>query len=74
MKLIISLLLAAVVNAGTYTKTIELGNAKNFAILAKTGISTVRDSTVVGDIAVSPIATTAMSGFGLGIGLGRYAC
>jgi hypothetical protein len=65
MKLIISLLLAAAVNAGTYTDTIELGNAKNFAILAKSGISTVPDSTVVGDIAVSPIATTAMTGFGL---------
>jgi hypothetical protein len=65
MKLVISLLLAAVVNAGTYTETIELGNAKNFAILAKSGISTVPDSTVVGDIAVSPIATTAMTGFGL---------
>jgi cytoskeletal protein CcmA (bactofilin family) len=65
MKLILSLLLATVVNAGTYTETIELGNAKKFAILAKSGIATVPDSTVVGDIGVSPIATTAMTGFGL---------
>jgi hypothetical protein len=65
MKLIISLLLAAAVNASTYTETIELGNAKNFVILAKSGISTVPDSTVVGNMGVSPIATTAMTGFGL---------
>jgi hypothetical protein len=65
MKLILSLLLATVVNAGTYTQTIELGNAKNYVILAKSGIATVPDSTVVGDIGVSPIATTAFTGFGL---------
>jgi cytoskeletal protein CcmA (bactofilin family) len=63
MKLILSLLLTAAVNAGTYTETIELGNAKNFVILAKSGISTVPDSTVVGNMGVSPIATTAMTGF-----------
>jgi cytoskeletal protein CcmA (bactofilin family) len=65
MKLILSLLLATVVNAGTYTETIELGNAKNFVVLAKTGIATVPDSTIVGSMGVSPIATTAMTGFGL---------
>jgi cytoskeletal protein CcmA (bactofilin family) len=65
MKLYLSLLLATAVNAGTYTETIELGNAKNFAVLAKSGIATVPDSTIVGDIGVSPIATTAMTGFGL---------
>jgi hypothetical protein len=65
MKLIVSLLLAAVVNAGTYTDTIHLGNAGLYAILAKTGISSVPDSTVVGDIAVSPAAATYITGFGL---------
>jgi hypothetical protein len=45
MKLILSLLLTAAVNAGTYTETIELGNAKNFVILAKSGISAAPDST-----------------------------
>jgi hypothetical protein len=65
MKLILSLLLATVVNASTYTQTIELGNAKEFAILAKSGIATVPDSTVIGKVGVSPIATTAMTGFGL---------
>jgi cytoskeletal protein CcmA (bactofilin family) len=65
MKLILSLLLATAVNAGTYTETIQLGNAKNYVILAKSGIATVPDSTIVGDIGVSPIATTAFTGFGL---------
>jgi cytoskeletal protein CcmA (bactofilin family) len=63
MKLILSLLLATAVNAGTYTETIELGNAKNFVVLAKSGIATVPDSTIVGDMGVSPIATAAMTGF-----------
>jgi hypothetical protein len=31
------------------------GNAKNYVILAKSSIATVPDSTVVGDIGVSPI-------------------
>jgi hypothetical protein len=42
-----------------------LGEAGNYAILAKSGISTVPSSRIYGDIAVSPIAATAMTGFGL---------
>jgi hypothetical protein len=37
-------------------QTIELGNAKNYVILGSGSIATVPDSTVVGDIGVSPIA------------------
>ena len=44
---------------------VNLGTAGNYAILAKTGISTVPPSTVKGNIAVSPIAATAMTGFSL---------
>lgn len=44
---------------------VSLGTAGNYAILAKTGISTVPPSTVKGNIAVSPIAATAMTGFSL---------
>jgi hypothetical protein len=36
-----------------------LGTANNYAILAKTGITTVPASVITGDIAVSPIAATA---------------
>jgi hypothetical protein len=44
---------------------IDLGFACNYAILAKSGISTVPNSIVTGDIGVSPIAATAMTGFSL---------
>jgi len=47
------------------TAPVDLGTAGNFAILAKSGISTVPDSVVTGDIGVWPIAATAITGFGL---------
>jgi hypothetical protein len=49
--------------------TVILGEAGHYAILAKSGISTVPSSTIYGDIAVSPIAATAMTGFGLTLDL-----
>lgn len=42
-----------------------LGTSGNFAILAKTGISTVPASIVTGDIGVSPAAASFITGFGL---------
>jgi len=45
--------------------TIDLLTAANYVILAKAGITTVPDSVIKGDIAVSPIAASAMTGFGL---------
>jgi hypothetical protein len=42
---------------------VELGTAGNFVILAKSGISTVPNSVLTGDIGVSPIAGTAFTGF-----------
>jgi hypothetical protein len=44
---------------------IDLGSAKEFVILAKSGISTVAESSITGDIGVSPIAATAITGFSL---------
>jgi PKD repeat protein len=44
---------------------INLGTAGNFAILAKTGISTTTGTSIVGDIGVSPAAATYITGFGL---------
>ena len=40
-----------------------LGTAGDYVILAKAGISTVPDSFITGDIAVSPIGGAAMTGF-----------
>jgi len=47
------------------TAPINLGTAGNYAILAETGISTVPNSVITGDIAVSPIAAAAITGFTL---------
>lgn len=47
------------------TDPIDLGMAGDYAILAQTGISTVPDSVITGDIGVSPIAATAITGFTL---------
>jgi hypothetical protein len=69
MKLNLLLLSAAALfNAATAqdpvsTAPVELLSAGNYVILTKTSISTVPDSAITGDIAVSPIDSTAMTGF-----------
>jgi hypothetical protein len=45
--------------------TVDLGKASSFVILAKTGISNVPASNITGDMGVSPIAATAITGFPL---------
>jgi len=56
-----------VVNKTPLVKTapVNLGTAGDYAILAETGISTVPNSVITGDIAVSPIAASAITGFTL---------
>lgn len=44
---------------------VDLGTAGDFVILAKSGIDTVPNSIVTGDIGVSPIDSTAITGFSL---------
>lgn len=44
---------------------VELGAAANFAILAKSGISTVPPSAITGDIGLSPASATFLTGFSL---------
>lgn len=55
----------AVAATPTVTAPVNLGTAGSFAILAKSGISTVPHSVITGDIGVSPIAATAITGFSL---------
>jgi hypothetical protein len=43
----------------------DLGGAGGFAILAKSGISTVPTSAVTGDVGISPAAATFITGFSL---------
>lgn len=56
-------LLAASVNVVSAVSKVDLGTAANYAILTKTGISTVPSSSITGNIGVSPAAGTYMTGF-----------
>jgi hypothetical protein len=53
------------VNATAPGVPVNLGTAGNFVILAKTGISTVPTSAITGNIGVSPVAATYITGFAL---------
>jgi hypothetical protein len=53
------------VTSVTAADEVNIGSAENCVILTKTGISTAPDSFITGDIGVSPIAATAMTGFDL---------
>jgi hypothetical protein len=44
---------------------VDLGTAGDFVILTETGITTTGTTAIVGSMGVSPIAATAMTGFGL---------
>jgi hypothetical protein len=71
MQLNLFLLSAALLaNAAIAIDPVNLRTAENYAILTKTGISTVPYSSITGDIAVSPIAATAITGFGLALDSG----
>ncbi|MBC8094590.1 MAG: DUF3494 domain-containing protein, partial [Akkermansiaceae bacterium] len=43
----------------------NLGTAANYVVLAKSGISTVPPAAVTGNLGVSPIDSTAITGFSL---------
>lgn len=45
--------------------SVNLGTADNFVILSKAGVSTTGVTKIVGNIGVSPIAASAITGFGL---------
>ncbi|MBB3054890.1 ice-binding family protein [Mucilaginibacter gotjawali] len=46
-------------------KPVYLGTAINFTVLTETGISTTGVTAITGNIGVSPISSTAITGFGL---------
>src|ERR1035437_7183692 len=47
------------------TAPVNLGSAGSFVILSEAGISTTGDTTIVGNMGVSPIDATVITGFGL---------
>ena len=48
-----------------FAVSVDLGMAGNYTILSESGISSVPNSVITGDIGVSPIASTAITGFSL---------
>ncbi|KAJ7641487.1 antifreeze protein [Roridomyces roridus] len=53
---------------------VNLRTAANFAILSKSGVSTVPPSVIVGAVGVSPIAATGLTGFSLTVdSTGQFA-
>jgi len=67
--LALALLLAIISTAPSAIATgpaaVNLHTAANYAILAKSGVSTVNPSAITGAVAVSPIAATGLTGFSL---------
>ena len=62
------LIVALMVTANTFSQSlipVNLGTSGNFAVLSKSGISTIPASSIIGDIGVSPIDQTAVTGFSL---------
>ena len=51
--------------AGHGPAVVSLGSAADYVILAKSGISSVPNSVITGDIGVSPAAATTITGFSL---------
>jgi len=58
-------MILALVSSAAATPPVLLGTAGNFAILTKTGISTVPSSSITGNIGCSPIGDSGLTGFSL---------
>ncbi|CAE8618266.1 unnamed protein product [Polarella glacialis] len=64
-KFVLIAALGAIASVSANLEAVNLGTAGNYAILSKAGISTEPTSAITGDIGVSPIAATAITGFSL---------
>ncbi|MDR3584725.1 MAG: ice-binding family protein [Desulfosporosinus sp.] len=56
---------AVTVTAAIAPTIVNLGSAGDYAIFAKSGISSIPNSVITGDIGVGPIAATGITGFSL---------
>jgi hypothetical protein len=66
--------ISSIASAEVRLPPVPLGSAANFVILSKAGITTTGNTAISGHIGVSPIAGTAITGFGLrGDSSGRFA-
>ena len=62
---LICLMMAGIIPGVNGASPIDLGAAGNFAILAKSGITTTGATSINGNIGVSPITASSMTGFAL---------
>jgi len=65
LALLLAIISAAPSAIATGPAAVNLGTAANYAIIAKSGVSTVNPSAITGAVAVSPIAATGLTGFSL---------
>jgi hypothetical protein len=65
LTLAFTLLLPVTAFAQLGPATVNLGTAGNYAVLAKTGVTAVPTAAITGDIGVSPIAASAITGLDL---------
>jgi len=65
MILISIFLISSVLVAQSSPPPVNLGSAKAFVVLAKTGITATGNTNITGDLGISPAAATAITGFGL---------
>jgi hypothetical protein len=63
--LTVAFMMPAAVMSVSSPPPVDLGTAGNFVVLAKTGISVTGVTSITGDIGVSPVAATYITGFGL---------
>lgn len=62
---LISLMTVAIIPGVMGASAVNLGSAGDYVILAKSGISTTGTTSITGNMGVSPIAATGITGFGL---------
>ena len=65
LMLLTALIVPAAALSQSFPTAVNLGTSGDFVIFAKTGISTTGVTSITGDIGVSPIDHTAITGFGL---------
>ncbi|MDD3174919.1 MAG: DUF4332 domain-containing protein [Candidatus Nanoarchaeia archaeon] len=63
--MVLTILLISTVFVSAVQLPVDLGTAGDYVVLTKTGITTTGLTSIVGDIATSPIDSTAITGFGL---------
>lgn len=62
---LLCLMTAAIIPGVVGASNVDLGSAGNYAILAKSGITTTGTTKITGNIGVSPIAASSITGFAL---------